>query len=177
MSNEQFPTKSHENTFNSLNTFLKSNNRKIHFFFIDFDRENKPDDNGIKQSDYLAAASNYFKSNAVFDNSTDAIYVVLTKSDLMRDDEGNPVKREEWMGYAKKHLNGHNYLAFINTLKDICRKYSINGGRLTVEPFSLGRVYFGGICDFDGTSAERIVEILMNRISGTRKSILDVLNK
>ncbi len=177
MSNEQFPTRSHESTFNSLNTFLKSNNRKIHFFFIDFDRENKPDGSGIKQSDYLADASNYFKNNAVFDNSTDAIYVVLTKSDLMRDDEGNPVERNEWMEYAKKHLNGHDYLAFINTLRDICRKYSINGGKLTVEPFSLGRVYFGGICDFDGTSAERIVEILMNRIPGTRKSILDVLNK
>ncbi|MBK8369780.1 MAG: hypothetical protein IPL20_00080 [Saprospiraceae bacterium] len=77
-----------------MNNFLKSNNRKVHFFFIDYDRENRPDDDGIKQSDYLAAASTYFKNNAVFGKSTDAIF---------------------------------NYLAFINTLKDNCKKYSING--------------------------------------------------
>lgn len=174
---EPFPTQSHENTFNSLNNFLKSNNRKVHFFFIDFDRENKPDDNGLKQSDYLAAASTYFNNNAVFGKTTDAIYVVLTKSDLMLDDSGNPIPKDKRIEYARKHLNGHNYLAFVNTLKDNCKKYSINGGKLTVEPFSLGKVYFRDICDFEGTSAGNIVEILMERIAGTKKSILDVFNK
>ncbi|MBK8855694.1 MAG: hypothetical protein IPN10_16715 [Saprospiraceae bacterium] len=106
---------------------MKSNNRKVHFFFIDYDRENRPDDDGIKQSDYLAAASTYFKNNAVFGKSTDAIFVVLTKSDLIIDENGNPIPEEKKVEYAKKHLNGHNYLAFINTLKDNCKKYSING--------------------------------------------------
>lgn len=169
---EPFPTQSHENTFNSLNKFLKSNNRKVHFFFIDFDRENKPDDNGMTQSDYLAAASTYFKNNAVFGKTTDAIYVVLTKSDLMIDESGNPIPKDKRVEYAKKHLTGHNYLAFVNTLKDNCKKYSINGKKLTVEPFSLGKVYFKDICNFDGTAAANIVEILMERIAGTKKSIL-----
>lgn len=177
MSDEPFPTQSHENTFKSLNRFLKSNNRKVHFFFIDYDRENKPDDNGMKQSDYLAAASSYFKNNAVFGKTTDAIYVVLTKGDLIRDDSGNPIPVEKRIEYAKNHLSGHNYLAFINTLKDNCKKYSINGGKLTVEPFSLGKVYFRDICDFEGTAAGKIVEILMERIAGSRKSILDVFNE
>jgi hypothetical protein len=177
IANQPFPTQSHENTFNSLNNFLKSDNRKVHFFFIDFDRENKPDDNGMKQSDYLAAASTYFKNNKVFGRTTDAIYVVLTKSDLMLDDSGNPIPKDKRIEYAKKHLSGHNYLAFVNTLKDICKKYSINGGKLTVEPFSLGKVYFRDICDFDGTAAGNIVEILLDRIAGTRNSILDVFNK
>jgi len=174
---EHFPTESHENTFNSLNVFLKSNNRKLHFFFIDYDRENKPDENGIKQSDYLAAASTYFNNNAVFGKSTDAIYVVLTKSDLMLDDSGNPIPNNKRVEYAKRHLSGDNYLSFVNTLKENCKKYSINGGRLTIEPFSLGKVYFKDICDFDGSSASNILEILMERISGTKKSILDVFNK
>lgn len=169
---EPFPTQSHENTFNSLNKFLKSNNRKVHFFFIDFDRENKPDDDGMTQSDYLAAATTYFKNNAVFGKTTDAIYVVLTKSDLMIDENGNSIPKDKRIEYAKKHLNGHNYLAFINTLKDNCKKYSINGKKLTVEPFSLGKVYFKDICNFDGTAAANIVEILMERIPGTKKSIL-----
>jgi hypothetical protein len=175
--NQGFPSQSHENTFNSLNKFLESNNRKIHFFFIDYDRENRPDKYGLKQSDYLAAASTYFQNNNVFGNATDAIYVVLTKSDLMLDKNGNFVPIDRRLEYAKQHLNENNYKAFINTLKDNCIKHSINGGKLTVEPFSLGKVYFKEICDFEGSAASRIVEILMDRIHGTQKSILDFFNK
>ncbi len=173
---EAFPTRSHENTFNSLNKFLKSNNRKVHFFFIDFDRGNKPDHEGMNQSGYLAAASTYFKNNEVFGKTTDAIYIVLTKSDLMMDENGNPIPLEKRVEYAKRHLSGHNYLSFVNTLKDICVHYSINGKKLTVEPFSLGKVYFRDICSFDGTSAANILDILMDRITGTKKSVLDVFN-
>lgn len=174
---EQFPTESHEKTFNSLNNFLNSNNRKVHFFFIDFDRENIPDKDGMKQSDYLAAAALYFKNNDVFGKTTDAIYVVLTKSDLMIDDSGNPIPNDRRIEYAKKHLRGHNYLAFINTLKDYCKNHGINGGKLTVEPFSLGKVFFRDICNFEGTAAGNLLEILMERIDGKRRSILDVFNK
>jgi hypothetical protein len=174
---EQLPTLSHENTFNSLDKFLKSSNRKIHFFFVDYDRENKRDSDGYTQSDYLSNASTYFKNNQVFGKTTDAIYVVLTKSDLMLDENNEPISKDKRVEYAKKHLSGNNYLAFINTLKDNCKKYSINGGKLTVEPFSLGKVYFRDICDFDGNSAENIVEILMERIAGTKNSFLDIFNK
>jgi hypothetical protein len=174
---QPFPSQDHENTFNSLNTFLNSNNRKIHFFFIDYDRENRPDNIGLKQSDYLAAASTYFKNNAVFGRTTDAIYIVLTKSDLLLDENDNPVSVDKRVEFAKQHLNENNYKAFINTLKDNCKRYSINAGKLTVEPFSLGKVYFKQICDFDGSASANIVEILMDRIAGTKKSILDVFNK
>lgn len=174
---QPFPSKSHEDAFNSLNKFLKSINRKVHFFFIDYNRENKPDDNGLKQSDYLVAAANYFNNNDVFGKTTDAIYIVLTKSDLMLDDDGTPISKDKSIEYAKRHLNGQNYLAFVNTLKANCKKYDINGGKLTVELFSLGKVYFGDICDFEGSAAANIVEILMERIAGTKKSILDVFNK
>jgi hypothetical protein len=149
----------------------------VHFFFVDYDRENKPDDDGIKQSDYLAAAATYFKKNAVFGKTTDAIYVVLTKSDLLLDENGNHISKDKRVEYAKKHLSGHNYESFVNALKGNCKKHSINGGRLTVEPFSLGKVFFRDICDFDGTAAANIIDILMERIAGTKKSILDVFNK
>ncbi|MDR2058195.1 MAG: hypothetical protein LBP83_07955 [Dysgonamonadaceae bacterium] len=174
---QQLPTLSHENTFNSLNNFLKSNNRKIHFFFIDYDEKNAPDGDGLKQSDYLAAASTYFKNNAVFGKTTDAIYVVLTKSDLLTDELGKKVPPEKRVEYAKKHLSAKSFTSFINTLKDNCKKYSINAGKLTVEPFSLGGVYFQQICNFEGSSAERILEILMDRIEVSKKSILDILNQ
>jgi hypothetical protein len=174
---QQLPTQSHVDTFDSLNNFLNTNNRKIHFFFIDYNKENKPDSDGLIQSDYLDAASTYFNINKVFGKSTDAIFIVLTKSDLLRDEAGNAVPKSKRVEYAKKHLKESNYSAFINTLKAICEKYSINAGKLTVVPFSLGKVYFQRICDFEGNSAAEIVEILLERIPGSRKSILDPLNK
>lgn len=167
------PSQSHHDTFNSLNTFLKGNNRKIHFFFIDYDNENKPDANGYTQSNYLQAASTYFSKpeNKVFGRSTDAVYIVLTKSDLM------PCSKEDWVVNAKEHLSKQNFSSFINTLKDTCKKNSINAGKLTVEPFSLGKVYFQQICDFDESSAIKILDILIDRIAPNKKSILDVFNK
>ncbi len=173
----QLPTQSHEVTFNSLNSFLKSDNRKIHFFFIDYTKENKPDKDGKTQSDYLSAASTYFQNNDVFNKSTDAIYIVLTKSDLMLDPNGNAINDyNQRVIFAIDYLQS-NYLAFINTIKNSCKKYSINGGKLKVEPFSLGKVYFNEICNFDGTAAEKLVEILLERIAGTKKSFLDIFNK
>lgn len=173
----EFPTQDHVKTFDSLNIFLNSNNRKIHFFFIDYSRENKPDLKNIKPSDYLAAASTYFNKNKVFNKTTDAIYIVLTKSDLLTDDNGNKIPEEKRVEYAKKHLNDHKYSSFVNTLKDSCKKNSINGGKLTVEPFSLGEVYFKDICNFNGNSADKIIQILMDRIPVSKKSFFDVFNK
>jgi hypothetical protein len=175
ISTGEFPSASHENTFNSLDTFLKSKNRKIHFFFIDYARENISDNTGIKQSDYLAAASTYFDDNKVFAKTADAIYLVLTKSDLLRDENDNFIPQENRADYAEKYLEENNYKAFKNTMKSICEKHSINGGFLTVQPFSLGKVYFKEICDFEGSSASELLQILLNRIPKTRKSIL--LNK
>lgn len=166
-----FMSQSHQDTFDTLIQFLKGNNRKIHFFFIDYNKENKKDVNSITQGDYLSAASTYFKNNEVFGKTTDAVYVVLTKSDLM------PCSKEERVAKAKEYLQSNNFLAFINTLKDRCKQYSINAGKLTVEPFSLGNVYFQQICNFDDSAAAKIVEILIDRIAPNKKSILDVFNK
>lgn len=166
------PSQSHQDTFDSLNRFLKGENRKIHFFFIDYSKGNKTDSSGYTQSDYLEAASTYFKNNAVFGKSTDAIYVVLTKCDLMPGDNKN-----ERLSKAREHLGKDNFTSFMNILKDNCNKYSINAGRLTIEPFSLGKVYFQSICDFDPSSANKIIDILLARVPQNKKSILDFFNK
>lgn len=168
---KEFISQSHIDTFENLINYLSGGNRKIHFFFIDYDQRNKVDAFGSTQGDYLSAASTFFKNNNIFGESTDAIYVVLTKSDLM------PVEKEGRVEHAKKHLNNNNFSSFVNTLKDNCREYSINAGKLTVEPFTLGEVYFKNICDFDDDSSNRIIELLMERIKPSKKSLLDVFNK
>lgn len=173
---QRLPTESHENTFRSLNSFLASKNRKLHFFFIDAGRDNRRDQRGLTQGDYLQATATYFMGHQLFDKTTDAIYVVLTKSDLLVDENGNHVSEERRLEYAKRYLRDQRYGSFITALKNICDEYSINGGKLTLEPFSLGKVYFQQICNFDGTSASRLVDILLDRIPGTKKSILDFFN-
>jgi hypothetical protein len=169
--NIPFPTQSHSDTFDTLIKFLKGNNRKIHFFFIDYEKENNVDSEGYTQGDYLSAASTFFKNNDVFGKSTDAIYIVLTKSDLM------PCGKNERVQCAKDYLKNNNFTAFVNALKERCKQHSINAGKLTVEPFSLGDVYFQQICSLDKDSSKKIVDILIERIAPNKKSILDVFNK
>jgi len=166
----EFPSQSHQDTFDSLIRFLSGTNRKIHFFFIDYDKGNKKDANDYTQGDYLAAASRFFKNNDVFGKTADAVYIILTKSDLM------PCPKTERVEHAKKHLIDNNFSAFINTLKDLCVQYSINAGKLTIEPFSLGEVYFQQICYFDKSSALSIIDILFDRIQPRRTSNLDIFN-
>lgn len=168
--NLPYPSSQHEKTLNTLIKFLNGRNRKIHFFFIDYEKENHKDREGFTQADYLNAASTFFKNNQIFRNTTDAIYIVLTKADLM------PCNREEWIPFAISHLQ-NNFRSFIETIKTRCKEHSINNGRLFVEPFSIGKVYFQRISKFDNTTAKRIIEILLERIQPSGKSVLDVFNK
>jgi hypothetical protein len=163
----------HEKTFNSLSRFLNGNNRKIHFFFIDYNEGNKLDQEGYTQSDYLNAAASFFndRNNNFFKKSTEAIYIVLTKSDLM------PCDKDERVSQVKEHLMNNNFLAFVNVLRSRCRENSINGNKILGTPFALGNVYFNDLCEFDSESAENIIDILMRRIKPQKQSVLDVFNQ
>ncbi len=171
--NRPLPSHQHEETFNSLIRFLNGNNRKIHFFFVDFDVENNPDNDGYCQSDYLNAAATFFndKRNNLFSKTTVAIYIVLTKSDLM------PCGKNERVSQLKSHLQNKNFLALINSLRSKCKENNINAKRILGTPFSLGTVYFRQMCDFDPETANNIIDILMRRIAMQKQSILDVFNK
>lgn len=171
--NRPLPSPQHEETFSSLIRFLNSNNRKIHFFFVDFDVENNPDTDGYCQSDYLNAAATFFndKRNNLFSKTTVAIYIVLTKSDLM------PCGKNERVSQLKSHLQNKNFLSLINSLRSKCKENNINAKRILGTPFSLGKVYFQQMCDFDPGTANNIIDILMRRIAVKKENILDILNK
>jgi hypothetical protein len=171
--NKNLPTEQHEETFNSLLRFLKGNNRKLHFFFIDYDRSNSVDQDGYTQANYLNAAATFFNNPQynIFSKSTDAIYIVITKSDLMPGD--NKYRQQQ----LSQYLNKDNFTAFVNSLKAKCINHSINNGRLLGTPFSLGKVYFTEICEFDDLTSQNIIDILMRRIPQSKTSILDIFNK
>lgn len=169
--NKELPTQQHEETLDTLLRFLSGKNRKIHFFFVDYEKENKIDVDGYTQADYLQAAATYFQNNDIFSNSTDAIYIVITKSDLM------PCKQNERVNKLKEYLLDANFTAFINSLKARCKEHSINAGKMLATHFSLGNVYFTQICSFNSETSENIIDILLRRIAPNKKSILDVFNK
>lgn len=173
IANRKLPSQEHEETLSTLINFLNGKNRKIHFFFVDFDVENNPDSNGYCQSDYLNAAATFFNDNQnnIFNKTTDAMYIVLTKSDLMS------CEKSERVNQLNEHLQNNNFLAFINSLRTKCRENSINGNRILGTPFALGKVYFQQICEFDPETAKNIIDILMRRIAPKEQSILDVFNK
>jgi hypothetical protein len=172
---KKLPTIQHEETFSTLINYLNGKNRKMHFFFVDYNKGNNKDQDGYTQSQYLNGAATFFNNPEynIFGKTTDAIYVVVTKSDLIPNE--NKTKKEQ----VKEYLNDSNnyYLGFINSLRDKCIKHSINGERIIGTPFSLGKVYFEQICEFNPKTAENIIDILMRRITPSGKSILDVFNK
>jgi hypothetical protein len=169
--NKDLPTSQHEETLDTLLRFLKGNNRKLHFFFVDYEKENKIDVDGYTQADYLQAAATYFQNNDVFSSSTDAIYIVITKSDLMS------CQQSDIVGNLKDYLQDSNFTAFINSLKARCKEHSINAGKMLATHFSLGNVYFTQICSFNSETSKNIIDILIRRIAPKKKSILDVFNK
>jgi hypothetical protein len=144
-----------EKSFQTLKLLLKSNNQKIHFFFIDYNQETKhtADNNGLTQSNYLEAAATYFRdNNEIFRKRTDAVYVIVTKSDEIRSDDKNTS--------AKSFLND-NFGSFMDVLKNQCKKYSVD---FRVKLFSIGNVYFKRICKINREYSTDIINDLLNRV-------------
>ncbi len=137
-----------------LGELLTSPNRKIHFFFVDYSLKDRVDNDNVKQSDYLQAAASYFEENDIFSKNTDAIYLVVTKSDMM--DRNIEVK-----SYSK----GPVCASLTNALKEQCKKNHINGENLIGLKFSIGKVSMGGkLCIHDSTTSENILDILFRKV-------------
>lgn len=130
----------------------RSNNRKIHFFVIEYGAE-KRIYNGLPQAEYLSSAAAHLNSIGLFDSNTDAIYVLISKVD-----------NASYEGSLEEHLLKYmtkNYLGFYNNLLLICKEHGINKGRVKIVPFSIGNVCFKDYCQFDATSATKMVDLLV----------------
>lgn len=130
----------------------RSNNRKIHFFVIEYGAE-KRIYNGLPQAEYLNSAAAHLNSIGLFDSNTDAIYVLISKVD-----------NASYEGSLEEHLLKYmtkNYLGFYNNLLLICKEHGINKGRVKIVPFSIGNVCFKDYCQFDATSATKMVDSLV----------------
>lgn len=151
-----------EQSFRTLELLLNSNNQKIHFFFIDYNQETKhtEDNNGLTQSSYLEAAATYFRDRSnIFRKKTDAVYVVVTKSD--------EIKGDDKIGLAKAFLQ-ENFGSFMDVLKNQCKRNSVD---FKVKLFSIGDVYFKRICKIDRSYSEDIIQDLLKRVKPSSNNI------
>jgi len=110
-------------TFEKVKNFLNGKNQKIHFFFIEYDKNYAPNNQHVRQIDFFNAASAYFENNTSLKETTRAIYVVLTKSDSMLNNDDLKQIREKTEkkiineGSNGKKMLGKNTNKYIALLK------------------------------------------------------------
>lgn len=146
-----------EKSFDSLELLLNSNNQKIHFFFIDYNQETKHtiDDIGLTQDDYLGAAAVYFRdNNNILKKKTDAVYVIVTKSDEIKSETITRVDK------ARSFLE-NNFGNFMDVMKNQCDTNSID---FDVKLFSIGDVFFKRICKINREYSKNIIDDLLDRV-------------
>lgn len=156
------PTNQERKALDTLTNVLVSNrtsNRKMHFFVVEYGAENRMYE-GLSQNEYLATTLQYIDKTDIFRTSTDAIYLIVTKVDKLKIKEGED-KSAKLVEYVRNY-----YGSFYNGLKQICKKYQINGGEVSVLPFSLGNVCFQNYCMFNDEYAKSIVSLIMQRSDG-----------
>lgn len=150
------------NTLQSLLVSKRSENRKIHFFVIEYGAERNKYDN-VAPDFYLQAVAKDIDQMGLFRHDTDAIYVMITKVD--KTGLKGRALEQKLRGYINNYYKG-----FCNTLSEICNANNINGKKLLCIPFSLGRVCFSDLCIFDDKPAANVVRELLVRSAGISKS-------
>ena len=134
----------------------RTGNRKIHFFVVEYGAEDRLYD-GLPQRNYLDTVVNFIDNKNIFKTSTDAIFLIVTKVDKIRA-KSKEERNELLKAYVKMQYGG-----FYNGLSTICKKYQINGGKISILPFSLGKVCFQDYCMFKEAYANTIVDIILSR--------------
>ena len=140
----------------------RTNNRKIHFFVIEYEEDNKMHD-GFSQADWLAGAVKYIQRTEIFNKDTNAIYILITKADKALGKDAN-------LGTTLRNFVQNSYRGFYNGLKSIAEKYEINDGKIKIFPFTMGNVCFQDYCLFNQATAETIIKELIYYTPGQKKN-------
>ncbi len=143
-----------------------SNNKKLHFFVIEYGAAGVVYE-GLPQAEYLSAAASHLYRMGLFDKNTDAIYILMSKVD-----------KAKYEGSLEEHLKKYmtkNYRGFYNNLLRIVKEKKINHGNVNIIPFSIGDVCFKDYCRFDSTAASKIVNMLIHYSYTQEKSFFQMI--
>ena len=151
----------------------RTQNRKLHFFVIEYGAEDRQYE-GLPQQDYLQAAVQYIQRTGIFKKDTDGLYLLISKVDKAK------AHGKELSEKLKDYIH-ENYQGFYNGLKKICRDNEINGGEVEIIPFTLGEVCFQNYCKFKDQAAAKVVNKIIERTYGYKpgkmKRFMDALKK
>lgn len=143
----------------------KMTKRKIHFFVIEYGGHDRlitlPNGSLVDQMTLLDGVKNYINQYGdIFNKATDAIYILMTKSDIAGPIQ-NRATQMELKNYIRKYYSG-----FYKSLVGVCRdkKYQINKGEVTVMPFTLGDVCFQSLCKFNPLTAHNVINTILERV-------------
>lgn len=134
----------------------RSENRKLHFFVLEYGGEDRQYEN-LSQDSYLTAAMNYLLTKNIFKYASDGIYLLITKAD------NTNVNEDNLQAYIAKYIKNKGYKGFCDALKGVCTDNNINDGFLEILPFSLGQVCFKDYCLFDSKYTDDVIEKLVER--------------
>lgn len=135
----------------------KTTSRKMHIFVIEYGAEDRLYE-GLPQRVYLDGALSYIKNTGIFKKDTDAIYIMITKADKIKNPSMDTINQ-----YVSEKYKG-----FCNGLEQICIDNEINKGRVEKIAFSLGEVCFQNYCKFNARPAENVVNLLLQRSASYR---------
>lgn len=135
----------------------RSTSRKMHIFVIEYGAEDRHYE-GLPQRIYLEGTVSYIKDTGIFKKDTDAIYIMITKADKVKN-----ATKETFTDYIN-----NNYLGFYNGLEQICKDNEINKGKVEKIAFSVGEVCFQNYCKFDSRPAENVVSLILQRSASFR---------
>lgn len=156
---------------------LKGNagvNRKMHFFVLEYNGHDSLY-KGRTQDVLLTSAMTFIKNTGIFKTETDAVFLLVTKSDLTGAQD--PVQRNQILAeYIRQY-----YGTFYNGLKKLCGDNEINGGNVDIIPFSIGEVCFKNLCLYQRTTAAEVVKIILERAGGVNRgraaNLLNIFKK
>lgn len=157
-----------EDTLNKVMGYLSNTkNKKIHFFVIEYGAHNNEWD-GLKMENYLDSMRVYLESHEVIKKSTDGIYVLVTKCDIM--DCEREERAENAFNYVKKE-----FPSFWNTLCDICINVGIS--QPMVLSFSIGEVFAQNLCKFDPQDTDKVIDKLLRKTYAKSRGWLTTILK
>lgn len=148
---------------------LRSSNRKLLFFIVDYSIFNGMVRGDFSDMDQLEALENSLtvlstdgdgptRQKSCTMSKVDTVAVIVTKSDLMGENLPSGVKMDMAKSYLESKFNG-----FMNNLYDVCQQFGINRPndyRPYILTFSLGKLLIGNKCFYDNTDSANIIDFI-----------------
>lgn len=168
---------------------LHNNSKKTLFFLLDYSTilGKNSEFSEVRQAIILENALTVFRSDGegvkgdinCTMSKVQTVAIIVTKSDMMDEEEGRPLTPEERADIAMDYLH-KRFKAFMNDLTATCKKYGINANSKNryqpfVTTFSLGKFYVGNSVDYDETDSKRLADFIMACTDRERRGAFDFI--